>query len=316
MRPLCVIGLGLIGGSVLRAAAAAGIPAFGATASQADASAARSEGFQVHSVTEALHEARTRDALVCLAVPLPAVDEVLRAVAAAAPVARLTDVASVKASVRSAVARHAPHARYIGGHPMVGTAESGWRAGSATLLGGANWVVCPGDDLEVWRDVAELALQCGARALPMDAERHDAAVARVSHLPHLLAAVLAAVGAADGPLPLQLAAGSFNDGTRVAGTRPELVRAMCEGNAEALVPVLDTALEQLHAARETLASRDELETLAEAGHRGRRALQRLRSGHGAELTTELTAATLTGLAQRGGVVTRLDGDTVTARLPD
>lgn len=315
MRPLCVIGLGLIGGSVLRAAAASGMPVLGAAASETDAAAARSEGFEVRGLEDALREAAERDALVCLAVPLPAMDEVLTTVQAVAPAVRLTDVAGVKAPVHAAVDRHVPQARYIGGHPMVGTEESGWHAGSAALFRGATWVVCPGENLELWRDVAGLALRCGARALPLEPARHDTAVARVSHLPHLLAATLSTIGAASGPLPLQLAAGSFTDGTRVAGTHPELIRAMCEGNADALVPVLDAALDQLHAARDALSSHTSLETLAERGNCGRRALERIRSTEGTEFTTELTAATLTDLAERGAVVTGLDGDTVTARLP-
>ena len=158
----------------------------------------------------------------------------LRRVDAVAPTCRLTDAVSVKVAVADAVDRYAPRARYVGGHPMAGTAESGWAAGDAELFTGAAWVVAADDglDLDVWRDVAELAWACGARVVPAAADEHDLAVARVSHLPHLLAAVLAAVGAGEpgDDLPLALAASSFADGTRVAGTRPELVLAMCEGN--------------------------------------------------------------------------------------
>ena len=105
-----------------------------------------------------------------------------------------------------------------------------------------------GLDLDVWADVAELAWACGARVVPAAADEHDLAVARVSHLPHLLAAVLAAVGCRRSPdddLPLALAASSFADGTRVAGTRPELVLAMCEGNRDALLAAVDDALGRL-----------------------------------------------------------------------
>ncbi len=143
MRAVCVVGLGLIGGSVLRAAVRAGRPAWGVTSSTSDASAAAAAGFDVVStVDEAVARAAARDALVVLAVPLPAVDEVLRTVAAVAPRCRLTDVVSVKQPVADAVARLAPAARYAGGHPMAGpvgvglgggcrsrcsTARRGWR---------------------------------------------------------------------------------------------------------------------------------------------------------------------------------------------
>ena len=171
--------------------------------------------------------------------------DVLRRVDAVAPTCRLTDAVSVKVAVADAVSRFAPRARYVGGHPMAGTAESGWAAGQAGLFADAAWVVAADDglDLDVWRDVAELAWACGARVVPAAADEHDLAVARVSHLPHLLAAVLAAVGAAgEDDLPLALAASSFADGTRVAGTRPELVLAMCEGNRDALLAAVDDAL--------------------------------------------------------------------------
>src|SRR5690349_14459857 len=115
VRSVCVVGLGLIGGSVLRAAAAAGRVTWGATASTADAEAAGQDGHDVLDLAGALDRAREHDALVVVAVPLPAVEEVLRAL----PVGvRLTDVVSVKGPVADLVRRVAPHARYVGGHPM------------------------------------------------------------------------------------------------------------------------------------------------------------------------------------------------------
>ena len=272
-RAVCVIGTGLIGGSLLRAADKAGRAVWGATASEETAAAARADGVDVTTDTDAaLRRAADADALVVLAVPLTVLPDVLRRVDAVAPRVRLTDAVSVKVAVADAVARHAPRARFVGGHPMAGTAESGWAAGSAALFDGAAWVVAADDglDLDVWRDVAELAWACGARVVPAAADEHDLAVARVSHLPHLLAAVLAAVGAAgEDDLPLALAAGSFADGTRVAGTRPELVLAMCEGNRDALLAAVDDALGRLGAMRGALASTGGLAATVRAGHAGR-----------------------------------------------
>ena len=275
-RAVCVIGLGLIGGSLLRAAVRAGRTAWGSTESAEDAEAARAEGFDVAStVDDALTRAASADALVVLAVPLPAVDGVLRRVRRYAPRCRLTDVASVKAPVAEAVARLAPRARYVGGHPMAGSSESGWAAGSASLFEGAAWVVAAdeGLDVRVWADVAGLALATGAAVVPAAIDEHDAAVARISHLPHVLAAVLANVGATGGPLALSLAAGSFRDGTRVARSRPELVTAMCEGNRVALLAAVDDALGRLGAARGSLASTGGLAATIGAGHLGRMAYE-------------------------------------------
>src|ERR1700742_427910 len=114
VRGVCVLGLGLIGGSVLRAAVAAGRPAWGATASLDDQRAAAGDGFDVApTVREALGRAADTDALVVLAAPLPAVDELLYAVADLAPDCRLTDVVSVKGPVAAAVRRLTPRARYV-----------------------------------------------------------------------------------------------------------------------------------------------------------------------------------------------------------
>lgn len=193
-----MIGTGLIGGSLMRAAEKAGRAVWGTSASDTTAAEARADGFDVTTDTDAaLRRAAEADALVVLAVPLPVLPSVLARVDAVAPTVRLTDAVSVKVAVADAVARHAPRARFVGGHPMAGTSESGWSAGTAELFVDAAWVVAADDglDLDVWRDVAELAWACGARVVPAAADEHDLAVARVSHLPHLLAAVLAAVGA-------------------------------------------------------------------------------------------------------------------------
>jgi prephenate dehydrogenase len=317
VRDVCVLGLGLIGGSVLRAARAAGRTAWGATSSAEDVRAATAEGFDVEpSVDEALRRAVESDALVVIAVPLPAVDEVLRRVAAVAPGCRLTDVVSLKGPVADAVRRLAPDARYVGGHPMAGTSSSGWSSSDATMFDGAAWVVTTDRADDVLTDVIALALESGAHVVPTTAAEHDSAVARISHLPHVLAAVLASVGADGGPLALALSAGSFGDGTRVAGSRPELVRAMCEGNRAALLHAVDDALGRLGAARGSLASTGGLAKTIEAGYEGREALIAQRETRRTEVTIDLDSPgaldALDALGSRGGRIIALNGRTALA----
>lgn len=316
MRPVCVIGLGLIGGSVLRAAVRAGREAFGASADPVDAA-----DFDIEpTVAAALTRAAEVDALVVLAVPLPSVADVLREVAAHAPNCLLTDVVSVKAPVAAAVAELAPGTRYAGGHPMAGRSASGWAAGSESLFDTAPWVVLTEEETDrtAWRAAVELAVDCGAHVVPTTAGEHDAAVARISHLPHVLAAVLAAVGAEGGPLALSLAAGSFGDGTRVMGTRPELVLAMCEGNRGPLLEAVDEALGRLGAARGALASTGGLAATIRAGHEGREALADVRDNVREEIPIDLTAPdafeTLRDLGTGGGRILSLTGDTAIAEL--
>ena len=309
MRALCVVGTGLIGGSLLRAATAAGRECWGVAGSGSTAAAATADGFAVTTdLDEALRRADAEDALVVVAVPLPAVEGVLTRVDAVAPTVRLTDAVSVKVAVQDLVATFAPHARYVGGHPMAGTAESGWAAGDGALFRGAAWVVVADDgvDLDVWRDVAELAWACGSRVVPAASDEHDLAVARISHLPHLLAAVLATVGAGepDDDLALALSASSFADGTRVAGTRPELTLAMCEGNWPALLAAVDEALGRLGAMRGALASTGGLAATVESGYRARQRWASTREPLGLAVSLDApdALAELRELGRRGDVV--------------
>ncbi|GLP73250.1 prephenate dehydrogenase [Mycobacterium antarcticum] len=268
---MCVLGLGLIGGSVMRAARAAGRDVFGYNRSIDGVQAARFDGFDASaSLTEVLERAAAVNALIVLAVPMPALPGLLGHVRSTAPHCPLTDVTSVKVAVLQAVREHDLLDRFVGGHPMTGTAHSGWTAGDDELFVGAPWVLSVDDhvDATVWAEVMHLALDCGSFVVPARADEHDAAAAAVSHLPHVLAEALAAT-AADVPLAFSLAAGSFRDGTRVAATAPDLVRAMCEANAGPLGTVLDHAIALLTAARDGLASTGSVADLVTAGHAAR-----------------------------------------------
>jgi prephenate dehydrogenase len=246
---VAIVGLGLIGGSLLRRLG----PQFDVRGYDVDPvtrAAAADAGFHVAG---ALEEVVAGADLVLLATPLPAFGQVIPEVAKiAGPGTLLSDVASVKVTPRELVRSHAAGLRYVGGHPMAGTERSGFEAGDAHLFDGAPWVLCldPDTDLADWLEVARLIARLGCRVVPSTAEEHDLAVAEISHLPHVLAAALA--GSGSGDLAHKLAAGSFRDGTRVAGTRPELTAAMCDGNREALTAALDGALDRLTAARDAL----------------------------------------------------------------
>jgi prephenate dehydrogenase len=320
---LCVLGMGLIGGSLMRAAAPH-LPVFGWSPGEQTRLAAAADGHSVlDTVDDALRRADQTDALVVLAAPVTAFSPLLRAVDATAPTVRLTDVAGVKAPVAAQVAALAPRARYIGSHPMAGTAHSGWAAGSAELFADRAWVTCLDSDssIEYWAPVAGLALTVGSRVVPVEPVGHDDAAARVSHLPHLLALALAQVGQAGGSLALGLAAGSFADGTRVAGTRPELIRAMCEGNAPHLVHALDEALALLGVARASLASSGSLAKIAGGGHEARGAFDR-RLSHLRPITLrgDDMIEQLLAVGAAGGFVTAVTGSaenlTVSAMYPD
>lgn len=268
---MCVLGLGLIGGSIVRAAAGAGREVFGYNRSVEGAQGATAAGYDASTdLNETLARAADAAALIVLAVPMPALPNMLAHIREAAPDCPLTDVTSVKCAVLDEVVAAGLQARFVGGHPMTGTAHSGWAASHGGLFNRAPWVISVDDhvDPDVWAMVMTLALDCGAVVVPAKSDEHDAAAAAISHLPHLLAEALA-VTAAEVPLAFALAAGSFRDATRVAGTAPDLVRAMCESNTSQLVPVTDTVVDLLTHARESLACHGSVADLVDAGHAAR-----------------------------------------------
>lgn len=279
-RPVCILGLGLIGGSLLRDLAAAGHPVYGFQRSPSAARVAIEEGFDVESdLVAVLQRAENDGALIVLATPMPAIASLLEALGEYAPTCGFTDVVSVKGEVYALVCERGMADRYVGGHPMAGTADSGWSASQRGLFCGAAWVITfdhayegePSESwIRLWEDVVHIARLVGAEVIPSRVDNHDAAVARISHLPHILAETLAIIGDNGGALALSLAAGSFRDGTRVAGSNPSLVRAMCETNHAALLTAVDEAITLLVDARANLAAaKPSVEELVDSGYRSR-----------------------------------------------
>jgi prephenate dehydrogenase len=262
---VAVLGLGLIGGSLLHAIRQAGLEVVGFDIDSSTAAAVSASGFPVAPTdAAAVHGAD----LVVLAMPLP---EVTPALVSLAPHlgagAVLTDVGTLKAPVLAAVRDVLPTTTFVGGHPLAGVEVTGWTAADPLLFRDAPWALTIEEDtpLDAWLRLAELVCDLGARPVPTTAAEQDAAIARVIGLPHVLAEALALTGLAGGPLGLSLAAGSYMSGSRVARTRPELVATWCDGNS-GLVDALDDAIAHLQSAREALAAEETVFPLAKAGH--------------------------------------------------
>lgn len=260
----------------MRSLAAAGVAVYGWNRSEATVEAARADGFDVSGdLPDVLLRAAEEDALLVLGVPVYAVAELLSVIVEYAPQCALTDVVSVKEEVQALVEAAGLGDRFVGSHPMSGNEYSGWQSTDPTLFEGAPWVVMTGGDPEVTERVRAMALTTGAHIVETDPVTHDGAVACISHVPHLVADALATTAVNEqvggGDLALQLAAGSFRDGTRVAGTSPSLVRSMCEGNQRAVLPVLGQVIEELQACYRELWSEG---TVADLTARGKSAHER------------------------------------------
>lgn len=263
-----MLGLGLIGGSLMRAVRHSGHDVVGYDPDAATVSAVSASGFPV--AADDAGAVRGAD-LVVLAMPLPQLKDAMMSVAPhVAPGAVLTDVGTLKVPVGDVVRQCAPAARFVGGHPLAGTEFSGWAASDPMLFRDAPWALCleADTDLDAWLGLAELACDLGAKPVPTTAREQDDAIARVIGLPHMLGESLAVSGLAAGPLALCLAAGSYTSGSRVARTRPELVASWCDRNPT-MVQALDDVIAELVAARAQLAADGSVLALAQEGHNAR-----------------------------------------------
>jgi prephenate dehydrogenase len=228
--------------------------------------------------------------VVVLAVPLPALTGALEGSTSTRPPRHRPGVGqgAVLAELGPALG-----GRYVGGHPMCGTERSGHEATDPELFLGARWALClePGTELPRWLRVAEVALAVGAEVVPATAGEHDDAVAAVSHVPHLLAAALAAAAgeAARWPRPGRRQLPRRHPGDR---SDPGFVTAMVQGNAGPTAPRWPGCWSSWRARGRTLVA---------AGHAVRAARP---GGDGARVRVPLERAALLSLGRAGGAVTR------------
>lgn len=188
----------------------------------------------------------------------------------------VTDVGSVKTGPLAELEGAVGLERYVGGHPMAGSERSGPLAASAALFDGRPWAITPHDSADpVCVDlVEELARVAGAVPLRMSPVEHDAAVARTSHVPHLLSA-LAAGSLVDAPTGhLALSGQGVRDVTRVAAGDPVLYGQIVAANADQVLALLTEVRAQLDAVIGAVEKRDRpaLESVLAAGVAGTKAI--------------------------------------------
>jgi prephenate dehydrogenase len=327
---VAVIGLGLIGGSVLRALAdigshdVTGYDADPAVRGMARTAAGQAPANQRWRVAASVREASDDAELVIIAVPWPGFAGVIDDLANGGFSGLITDVTSVKGAPRAVMADRwrrsgVALAGFVGGHPMAGREVSGFAGADPSMFRGRAWALCLEPDETVladWLTVARLATSLGARVVPVTADEHDRAVAAVSHVPHLLAAALIRA-VADNPLALALGAGSFHDGTRVAASSPTLTSAMCGANAEAVGKALDDVFDQLGTAEQALDASDPIAALRPYFGPAAEVRTAWPPAPSAPLDVPANAAVLLRLGRAGGWVTAVapDGSTVTAVRP-
>jgi prephenate dehydrogenase len=227
-----------------------------------------------------------RPSLIVVAVPPDVVADVVQRELAAYPDAVVTDVASIKLEpLRTLRARGVDLTHYIGSHPMAGRERGGAISARADIFVGRPWVVCrdsetSAHDLSL---VEGLALDLGATLIEMTPEEHDESVALMSHVPQLVASLLAGrfVSAPDGSL--RLAGQGVRDTTRIAASAPELWVQILGANAAPVVEVLDELAADLADVAAALRDPDApgaRRAVADTIRRGNEGVERLPGKHG------------------------------------
>ena len=248
-RPVGIVGLGLIGGSLGLDLRQQGLEVRALVHRSSTAERARQRGLadQVDTDPGVLQPC----GLIVLALPLDRLLDPPSGLREALPAqAVITDVGSVKAPVVERWQRW--HPRFVASHPMAGTADSGVEAGITGLFAGRPWVATPTADTnaDALEQVRQLAQRVGAQWLSCEPQQHDRAVALISHMPVLVSAALleAADGEADGgtaALAKQLASSGFADTSRIGGGNPELGTLMARSNRAAVLAALGRYRQQL-----------------------------------------------------------------------
>ncbi|TXN27948.1 prephenate dehydrogenase [Lacisediminihabitans profunda] len=239
-----VVGAGLLGASVGLGLRAKGVDVIVHDASPANLRLAIDYG--------AGRAARDTDnpTLIVVAVPPDVTAAVIAAELTAFPDALVTDVASVKAApLAELLATGADVARYIGSHPLAGRERGGAISARADLFIGRPWVITPHGPARFGEVgvIEDLVLDLGAVPVTMTAEQHDSSVALVSHVPQVIASLLAARLNSAPESALSLAGQGLRDTTRIASSDPELWVQILGANSAEVVRILHAYREDLDA---------------------------------------------------------------------
>jgi len=267
----CILGLGLIGGSWAGALHKAGWDVFAVDSQKASIDEAVKRGW-IQTGWTSIPEFIDVD-LIVLALPLQelgnSLDKLMGRISKGTVV---TDVGSLKGEICNK-SRLEPKANslnfhFVGGHPMTGSEQSGFRVADPDLFRGYPYVLTPAADCpqEVVQKLVEIVQGFGAKVVFREPIDHDVEVAMVSHIPHLLAVALTLAtqdASKDGGSALALAGRSFRDLTRIADSSPEMWKEIMVRNADAILGGLTLWEERIKELREFLQQGDG-ESIAEA----------------------------------------------------
>ncbi len=270
---LTILAPGLLGGSVARAARAAGVAQrIVLWARRPEARLKLREQPWCDAVADTPEAAASGASLVVIASPVDRIVPLARQIAPAlSSGAIVTDVGSVKGEIaRLGHEALGAHAHFVGSHPMAGSEKTGWEHGTAELFRGRTCFVTPlpATHPGATETVAAFWHALGAEVVTVGADQHDEIVAHISHLPQMIASALCAFLAGKNPAWRNYAGGGLRDTTRIAGSDAQLWRTILEQNRDEVLRALGQFQDELHHFRTALANRDFVE-LAARMERGR-----------------------------------------------
>ena len=278
VRSVRIVGAGLIGTSIGLALAAKNIAV---------------EMIDVDSRNQALAQDLTggvsiaEPELIILATPLRALSQVINEQYELNPNSTFMDVCSVKVEpLQKVQASRLPLKQFVGTHPMAGREVGGAESARADLFLSRSWIITPDahSDSEAVAKVKWLIHLLGATCVELDAVSHDAAVARVSHLPQITATLLA--GSLHGVAPewLDLAGAGLRDTTRIAASDENLWKEIISSNSQEIKALLTNLHNELGAMIDAVNDEERIAVIMRKGRDGRNLIPGKHGGKAREYT--------------------------------
>jgi prephenate dehydrogenase len=260
-----IVGAGLIGTSIALALRATGISV---TLSDSDR---RAQALARDLIGAEDEDLDGFEDLCIIATPPNAIGAVIESELSRNSHLRVMDISSIKAKPLQDVSRIGfDRSRFAPTHPMAGREVSGPQSARGDLFQGRPWILCLNEvDPELSEMVREVVRRCGGIAVERTVAEHDQAVALVSHLPQIVASLLANQLLASQGSELELAGAGLRDTTRIADSDPALWAQILAGNSESLRPLLISLQNDLSNAIENLDDPIEISKLISNGQRGR-----------------------------------------------
>ena len=246
IKNIAIIGLGLIGGSLAKALKGKGYILIGIDKNSKTIKLALKEKVIQKGFTELTSKSLENVGIIFICTPLPLIKDYLNKISKLKLKKKIiiTDVGSTKSEICKS-----PYSMFIGGHPMAGTEKAGFASSKKDLFKNCSWVLTPKkNNPKALSELKKVILKTGAKIILTTPEKHDQAVALISHLPLLMSIGLCSVikNSDIRDLSSKLASSGFKDTTRIAGGNPEMNSNLLISNLTVLKKLLPSYVKELN----------------------------------------------------------------------